>query len=212
MKAPASMTLLVPAYDAGMLGRILTASRAKVRMAVIMNVDNGPGGRGTAYVRQRYDWAARAMRDRENVSVLGYVDCHAGKGYSLNDGPRRMKTAQEMLLEKEQWINRYGITRFFYDDAVDFEGKKVLPILKQVGLENWDMANPGSGKPVGKFHSITWEKNGIPAGKHAGAICKSMEAIPGKLPQGCRYFFCTDQNNYQELPSYWEELCELFKP
>jgi len=210
--------LLLPVYDDTLLLDALAAShRIGPRLLAILNPNSGSNL--TKSQVKPYQRAIKSLSSNRS-SILGYIDLHQGDGFT-GPGPRKIRKTADILIEIARW-NDLGVTSFFFDDAVDWQGTKIKPLLEDIRafLIHLDTSWLNPGAPAPGLASLganlitledTTSKN-APAGPSCGWIMLGRKTLP-PIPAGLGAYFATDRapsSAFQALPTYWNQLLNKF--
>lgn len=191
------MIPLVPLYDLSYSARVCAAAMRQ-RIAVIVNVDSGPGRK----LDPEWNVLIAALR-KAKAYVFGYI-------------ATRRRTQAQVNADVKAWA-AYGVTSFFYDEY--------RASALRLAAASSSIANPGCPIASPCAYTIIWESNAYGFSRHFPTIGASVMALGYKdftlalslaKSRGISLFYATDLPDgprvYDRLPSYFDQmLAEIAK-
>ena len=199
----ASPKILVPMYDLRYANAIIAAAQ-KNRIAVILNIDSGPGeGRDSTWVH------AISRLKSAKAELFGYVDLVRFKG-----GKSYSRSSSEIAEDCDVWWRIYGVNAYFYDDY-RATTTKTLPNARS------SIANPGYSMQTVCGTTMVWESESYLKSKPSHVQGKQavfalgedsyVDAYKLAKKRSVAYFYATDSGDnskaYDDLPPYFAKLC-----
>ena len=199
----ASPKILVALYDTSQANAVVSSAR-KNKIAVIINVNSGPGQ------GKDQEWLNIVNRLKSaKAELFGYVDLVRFKG-----GKSYARSASEIAEDCDVWWRIYGVNAYFYDDY-RATTTKTLPNARS------SIANPGYSMQTVCGTTMVWESESYLKSKPFHVQGKQavfalgedsyVDAYKLAKKRNVAYFYATDSSDnskaYDDLPPYFAKLC-----